>query len=171
MTPEAEELARLRAENAAQAAERIDDYEVLLIFDAPPPSFPHEDMPDEIAIVRLNDNGGVMVKGRFTKLAWHDPEKWHANCGERGAVRVLMERLAEAEARAQAAEQELERWAKVSSERNHGASGLCCLLREEEKRKREAIERKLEEVRVACRDFPLTTGPFDVLAILNREDA
>lgn len=53
----------------------------------------------------------------------------------------LTEQLAEmrlAEMRA-----ELERWAKVSSERNHGASGLCCLLREEEHRKRLDAELQL----------------------------
>jgi hypothetical protein len=41
---------------------------------------------------------------------------------------------------------ELERWASVSSERNHGASGLCCLLRDAEREKAATAQARIEEL-------------------------
>lgn len=69
----------------------LDKYEVIMRFPAPPPAFKYEDMPDEVAIVRLpNSNGGVMICGRLESKPWHDPKRWIANYGERAAVRHLL---------------------------------------------------------------------------------
>jgi hypothetical protein len=43
------------------------------------------------------------------------------------------------------AEQKLERFAAVSSERNHGASGMCCQLRLHEKGRADDLESRLAE--------------------------
>lgn len=55
-------------------------------------------------------------------------------------------RIKRLEAQLAEARRELERWATVSSERNHGASGLCCQLRLHEKQRADELAAALERL-------------------------
>jgi hypothetical protein len=89
------------------------------------------------------------------------------------AVVKLAEAYTAAEARAREAEGELERWANVSSERNHGASGLCCQLRLQEKQRADAAQARIAELegeRSAMTKLPqcICLGGYAVLEVVAR---
>jgi len=78
-------------------------------------------------------------------------------------IKALQAKLTEAERRCGEAESKLEQFASVSSERNHGASGMCCQLRLHEKARADSLQAEVERLRAENHEaHAMLTGRYEI---------